>query len=143
MSTLHRAWPFILACAALLEAASACFGDDLTAVVHSSTGVPPDSRYELIQSPLIARLMLRVDRFNGEVDHFVLDTQGNGYFWVPVKMEKSALKDFHVYADNRVHFQVFTSGLIVEDTFLIDVDTGKTWILVKDQKDQQWWENVH
>ncbi|MGP0084066.1 MAG: hypothetical protein ACLP0B_10615 [Steroidobacteraceae bacterium] len=92
---------------------------------------------------MIARLMLRVDRFNGEVDHLVLDTLGNGFFWVPVKMEQSAVKDFHAYADNRVHFQVFTSGLIADDTFLMDIDTGKTWILVKDQKDQQWWENVH
>ncbi len=118
-----------LACAALLEAAPACFGDDLTAVVHSSTGVPSDSRYELIQSPLIARLMLRVDRFNGEVDHLVLDTLGNGFFWVPVKMEQSAVKDFHAYADNRVHFQVFTSGLIANDTFLMYIYKVKKWIL--------------
>jgi hypothetical protein len=86
--------------------------------------------------------MLRVDRFNGKADQLVLDTQGKGYFWVPVKMERSAQKDFHIYTDNRVHFQVFTSGIIVKNTLLMDVDTGKTWVLVKDLKDQQWWENV-
>lgn len=87
--------------------------------------------------------MLRVDRFSGEVDQLAIDTKENEYFWIPVKMEKSALKKFHVYTDNRVHFQVFLSGILAKNTFLMDVDTGTTWVIVKDQKEEQWWENVN
>jgi hypothetical protein len=86
--------------------------------------------------------MLRVDRFIGDVDQLAIDTKSGGYFWSRVRMELSALKDFHIYDDNRVHFQVFTSGIVIKDTFLMDISTGKTWVLVKDQKDQQWWEAV-
>jgi hypothetical protein len=86
--------------------------------------------------------MLRIDRFNGEVDQLFIDTKSSNYFWSSVKMEKSALKYFHTYTDNRIHFQVFTSGITAKNTFLMDVDTGKTWVLVHDEKDQQWWENV-
>lgn len=103
MNTLRPAWPCILACLALFEGAHACLGDDIAAVVHSSTEVPPDSRYELVQSPLVARFMLRVDRFTGEVDQLTLDTKSNGYFWDRVKMDKFASATFHVYTDNRVH----------------------------------------
>jgi hypothetical protein len=30
----------------------------------------------------------------------------------------------------RAHFQLFTSGIAARYTFLIDTDTGKTWVIV-------------
>lgn len=45
-----------------------------------STTVPSYARYEVVQSPLVAKLTIRLDRFTGETWQFVTTAEG-GFAW--------------------------------------------------------------
>lgn len=125
-----------------LKSAPEALGQEPPAAVHSTTAVSSDSRFELVQSPLVARLMLRVDRFSGVVSQLVVDTKSKEYWWSKIRMSQRSATEFTVYSDQRVHFQLFTSGIVVRNTFLMDVETGKTWSLTVDEKNLPWWEPI-
>ncbi len=78
-----------------------------------------------MQSTLAARLTFRLDRFTGRVWEFV-KTKDDDNAW----QETLVIERPQVAAPKRARFQIFTSGLAVRHTFLLDTDTGKSWVLV-------------
>lgn len=116
-----------------------CFGAD-TAVIHMMTASAPSARYEIISSTLAARHTFRLDRFCGEVSQIVkVQTQGDELTWQG--MWVSGLPKCP--ADNKPRYQIFTSGMAVRHTFLINTETGKTWQLMvfkdKDGNEDSGW----
>ena len=87
-----------------------------------STVAPPNSRYEVVQSEIVARLTFRLDRECGNVAQLVR-TQSGGYAWE----EMLVLGLPNCNANGRARYQIFTSGLLARNTFLIDTQTGKSW----------------
>ena len=93
--------------------------------MHQQTTAPPDARFEIIQSELAAKWTFRLDRYTGRVAQLVL-TKDNADAWEP--MEVVGLPS--VPTPTRARFQLFTSGLAAKHTFLIDTDTGQSWVIV-------------
>ncbi len=84
------------------------------------------SRFRIIQSDIAAKLTFRLDRYTGMVSQLVKDADGN-HSWEAMTISPIPI----VKTPDHPHFQIFTSGIAVRFTFLIDNDTGKTWQFVK------------
>ena len=92
--------------------------------VHEKTTAPTNARYEIIQSELAARLTFRLDRFTGRVGQLVHTKEdNNSWEYTFVRDLPAIIPPYHP------RFQIFTSGIAARHTFLIDTDTGKTWIV--------------
>lgn len=86
-------------------------------------------RYEILQSPLVAKWTFRLDKYAGRVWQLV-KTKEDDTAWE----EMPLYSPITVSAPNRPRFQLFTSGLAARHTFLIDTESGKTWILVTSKR---------
>jgi hypothetical protein len=93
--------------------------------LHQQTTPPPGARFEILQSQLVARLTFRLDRFTGHVAQLV-KTKEDDNAWD--EMQVVGLPSIPNPA--RARFQLFTSGIAARHTFLIDADTGKSWVVV-------------
>jgi hypothetical protein len=93
--------------------------------VHQHSTTPINARYEVVQSELAAKWTFRLDRFTGRVSQLV-KTAGGDTTWSA--MDVLALPD--IDKASRPRFQIFASGIAAQHTFLIDTDSGKTWLLV-------------
>lgn len=101
------------------------------------TQAPADSRYEIIQSNFAAKFTVRLDKYTGITWFLVKKTNGD-VTWEIIAREEHPT-DLHKPA-GRVNYQIFTSGLTLRDTFLINVNTGATWQLLHDPKeDEDFW----
>ena len=89
------------------------------------TSPVPSSRFEVMQSPLAAKWTFRLDKYAGRVWQLVR-TKDDESSWEEMPVYDS----LKVQAPTRPRFQLFTSGLAARHTFLIDTDSGKTWVLV-------------
>lgn len=99
--------------------------NDFPSSAHQLTSPPSAARFEIVQSPLAAKWTFRLDRYSGRIWQLVRTAEDeNTWEEMPVmglpKAQPSA----------RPHFQIFASGLAARHTFLIDNDTGRTWVVV-------------
>ncbi len=108
----------------LLIVASALVAQQ-TSDIHQQTTSPSNARFEIVQSELAAKWTFRLDRFTGHVAQLV-HTKDNDSAWEEMEVEELE----PIQPATRARFQLFTSGLAAKHTFLIDTDTGKTWVLV-------------
>jgi len=92
---------------------------------HQHTTPPPGARFEIVQSELAARWTFRLDRFTGRVSQLV-STSADEDTWQAMPVIELP----PISSTPHEEFQIFTSGLAAKHTFLIDVDTGKTWVVV-------------
>ena len=114
--------------------ASAPLSAQENAVSLSST-VPDSARYEVVQSPLLAKLTFRLDRFTGETWQFVTKKKG-GYAWQ--RVERLELSNDSKVA-GRVNYQMFLSGIRAQTTVLINTNTGASWYIAEDPKEGVFW----
>jgi len=91
---------------------------------HQKTSTPPDARYDVIQSQLAAKWTFRLDRFTGRVWQLV-KTQNDENTWEAMIVERLPA----ITNPNKSRFLIFTSGLAARHTFLMDSQSGKTWIV--------------
>jgi hypothetical protein len=94
-----------------------------------STAPPPNAHFEIIQSPFLARLTFRLDRYTGHVDQLVA-TKENDLTWdamAVIGLPRPSL-------EARPKYQIFMSGMLARITLLINTDTGQTWQLMEDTK---------
>lgn len=110
-----------------LLASAACMAADVDVTVRSSqvTVAPPGARYEIVQSTLAAKATFRLDRYTGRVWELA-KTKDDETVW----QETRVLDRPQIQAPTRPRFQIFTSGLALRHAFMIDGDTGRTWLLV-------------
>jgi len=90
--------------------------------IHSSTTPGGQSRYEIIQSTLMVRFTFRLDKVCGNIGQLVT-TKNEGIAWEP--MIVFGLPKCQIDGKNR--YQLFTSGLAVRHTYLLNTENGKTW----------------
>lgn len=98
-------------------------GQDLPAP-YRATSAPPGARYEVIQSPLTARWTYLLDRSGGQV--WQLTNNGTSLAWTLMTVDPAPTRS------TRPRYQLFTSSHSAKGTFLVDTDTGFTWIAVRD-----------
>lgn len=94
---------------------------------HQFSNAPETSRFQIVQSEIGARLTFNIDKYTGKV--FLLVEGIEGLTWQLINAEK---QEFDQTNPNQVNYQIFTSGLGVRLTFLINVNSGITWQLTED-----------
>jgi hypothetical protein len=94
------------------------------AVMHQQT-TPANSRYEIIQSSIAAKWTFRLDKQTGRVWRLAELTNGDSR-WDEMPVTGAGKP----HTTGKAHFQIYMSGLAAQYTFLIDTDTGKTWVAV-------------
>lgn len=118
----------------LVAAPSVSFAQRSEYPSHEKTNVPAESRFEIVQSSLAAKITLKVDKYLGVVYQLVEDNAGE-WSWsrilkLPHPLDKNPSVD-------KVNYQVFTSGKAAKFTFLLNVNTGATWTLSEDTKEKR------
>ena len=93
--------------------------------IHRATTPPSDARFEIVQSQLVAKWTFQLDRYTGHVRQLV-KTQDGGSAWQV--MFVAGLPELS--RPDKPRFVIFTSGLAARHTFLMDTETGKTWVPV-------------
>ena len=97
--------------------------DTKQAVSTSQTG----GRFEIIQSELVRKNTFLLDKYFGQV--YVLVKKSNDYpDWEPVKVYPSSTDES---PKNKINYQIFMGGIMARDCFLLNINTGETWILVE------------
>jgi hypothetical protein len=106
---------------------------DVSVRSPQTTTPPPNARFEIIQSTIAARLTFRLDRYTGRVWELV-KTKEDDNLW----QETRSYDRSQIAAPTRARFQLFTSGIAARHTFLLDTDSGRSWVLVTGtQKDKE------
>ena len=93
--------------------------------------VPNSVRFEIVQSLLAVKGTFKIDKFTGNVFQLQVDSDGQK-FWK--KINKEFIKG-EVIKKNNVNYQIFSSGIAMKFTYLINVNSGQTWQLIKDKDD--------
>ena len=96
---------------------------------HQFSSTPESSRFQIVQSEMGVRYTFNIDKYTGNV--FLLVKGKSGLTWQIIEAE---IQDYDEKKTNQVNYQLFTSGLGVRFTFLINVNTGITWQLAEDKK---------
>jgi hypothetical protein len=110
-------------------------------IAHAQENAAPQSstiladRYQIIQSELAAKWTFRLDRICGSVSQLV-STKDESLGWQAMPIDKLP----PCQPNGRPSYQLFTSGLAVRHTFLMNTSTGKTWTLVDRSGEATWSE---
>jgi hypothetical protein len=90
-------------------------------VVHDRSTAPPNGRYEIVESPVLARLTFKLDRYAGRVWQLVVDKEDR-FLWEPMQVQ-----GMPAVATQAPRFQIFVGGRQAKHTFLLDSQSGTTW----------------
>jgi hypothetical protein len=90
---------------------------------ESSMNANEPARYEIIQSTIGVWWTFRLDRFTGRVFQLV-ETSNKQNAWREMRVADLVT---NASPEKRVRFQLVTSTIAARETYLIDLDTGKTW----------------
>ncbi len=113
-----RLWSLLLFGGAWLA-----LGQD-SAIIAERTAAPIGGRYELIQSSRMARLTFKLDKFTGRVWELVEARDGE------LKWQEMIVRGVAEGARSNTapRFQIFLSGRLAKDSFLLDSLTGVVWV---------------
>jgi hypothetical protein len=107
---------------------------------NEKTAVLAEARFEIVQSAFSAKYTFRVDKFTGETWQLVLQ-QDSSATWQPIAKTVHPLSD--TKSPGRANYQLFSSGIAVRYTFLINVNTGSTWQLMEDPTEGAFWSALY
>jgi hypothetical protein len=107
------------------------FGQESNAL-PDRTSPAVNARFQMVQSPILARLTFLLDTWTGDIWNFVVDKNGNNSW------EKTLVKTpNHWNLPAHQRFQIFLSGRLARVAILLDNDTGMTWQYVASSSDPQ------
>lgn len=98
---------------------------------YSSTKTSLEGRYEIVQSNIARRYTFKIDKYHGVVYQLV-QTATDGFAWQEVSV---LYKSFDDVKPDTVNYQIYMGGTAVRDCFLVNIYTGRTWVLVKSSDD--------
>lgn len=107
---------------------------------HQTTTLPDAARYEIMQSSFAAKVTLRLDRWSGAVDQMV-SRADSSITWQAVPREVNPVRDQQLLA--QANYQIFSSGIAIVYTFLINSNTGATWQLTEDPSHALFWVPIY
>lgn len=87
--------------------------------------------WEFFMSDVAIKYTFKVDKFTGNVYQFV-QREDKSYTWQLIERETSRID---IQKQDSINYQLFSSGLGIRFTFLLNTNSGLTWKLVKDEKD--------
>jgi len=86
-------------------------------------------RYQIVQSTIAARGTYKVDTYEGKVYQLVVD-RNNNETWELLRRIGNYNDDYKV--NGQRNYEIFLSTIAMRFTYLININTGATWQLVKD-----------
>lgn len=104
---------------------------------HETSSGIAGAKFEIVQSPTVARLTFRLNRFTGDTDQLVVRPNDQTLHW-----QRIGFAGQIPYRDSQPRYVLFISGLAARFTFLMDTLSGLTWQLVKDKDDENVWEQI-
>ena len=133
----------------VLLLSSPVLAEDTLVEQHERTSVLPSARFEIFQSTLAVNVTFKLDKHSGKVWEIVRDTPrsaqtgnilpGQGPFVWQAIPHTGVVK---AVATNKVSYQLFTSGIAVRHTYLLNINTGLTWQHVKNKDGNSRWQYV-
>jgi hypothetical protein len=87
-------------------------------------------RWEFFMSEIAARGTYKIDKYTGRVYVMVLDKEDESLTWQFVDKEKNN-KD--IQKQGLINYQLFSSGIAMRHTYLLNTNTGLVWQLVTDE----------
>jgi len=94
--------------------------------------------WEFFISDIAVKYTFKVDKFTGNVYQFV-QREDKTYTWQLIERETS---NIDVQKQDSINYQLFSSGLGIRFTFLLNTNSGLTWKLVKDENDVYFFSKV-
>ena len=95
------------------------------------SAIPSNARYEIVQSSLMRKATFKLDKYKGFVYQMV-STKSGGITWeMMVRLDHPSDT---ILDGKTVNYQLFLSGMVMKDTFLINIRTGATWIILEDSE---------
>ena len=119
----------------LLAFSSSPIWAESDSATNQSTTVPDSARFEIVQSPLLAKLAFRLDRFTGETWQFV-STKDDSYAWQRIK--RIPLQN-DTKVTGKANYQIFLSGIRAQVTILMNTTTGASWYIAEAPKEGIFW----
>lgn len=101
---------------------SICTAEPRDPVSHSMSSVGNLARYEIVQSSIAARWTFRLDRVCGSVAQVVRAPSENMTFENMLILGLPKCNP-----DGKIRYQLFTSGLAVRHSFLMNTESGRAW----------------
>ena len=95
-------------------------------LANCQTTAPADARYEIVQSSIAAEYTFLLDKYRCHVFQLVM-TPDSSVTWQVMPVADLPQSE----SDSRVRYQIFTSGIAARFTFLLNVETSKTWQLTQ------------
>ena len=86
-------------------------------------------RYELVQSEIMRKCFFKLDKYTGDVYQLVLKSDGDKT-WQKMEVIGRALDTIK---KDTINFQIYMGGMAVGDSFMINIHTGKTYLLYQDK----------
>lgn len=96
----------------------------------------PEGRFEIVQSEIIRKNTFKIDKCTGRV--WVLCSSNSGPWWSEMYREGYSQEDYKT----GTNFQIFMGGMMARDCFVMDVNTGKTWVLVESDSGTLRWSKM-
>ena len=120
---MKRALLSLFVCLVAVASSSA---DEKQSVKTSTEG----GRYEIIQSNIVRRLTFKLDKFTGQTYQMVKSSDDT-LCWQEVEWYGNL---FEENDSDKITYQIFMGGIMAQDCILINIHTGKTWMLFEDSK---------
>ncbi len=107
----------------VLLLSSPVLAEDTLVLRHERTSVLPSPQFEIFQSTLAVRVTFKLDTYTGRVWEIVRHPETDTFVWqfIPHSGVTKAV------ATNKVSYQLFTSGIAVRHTYLLNINSGVTW----------------
>lgn len=118
--------------------AGSAWSQEVSSSGHQRSDSPADARFEIVQSPLVARGTFKLDKYTGTVS-VLIQTQAGRFGWQVMHRAEHPLDKT---IPGKVNYQIFSSALTAKATFLVNVNTGASWVLTEDRKQELWWDAV-
>jgi hypothetical protein len=96
------------------------------AVKTSQTG----GRFEIAQSEIQRRQTFKLDKYTGTA-YVLVEIAKDVSSWQEVRKDVAR---FDTVMPDVVNYQLFLGGIFARDCFLMNINTGATWVLAQDNK---------
>ena len=96
------------------------------------------ARFEIFQSTVVVKVTFKLDKYTGQVWEIVRHPETETFVWQFIR-HSGVTK---AIATNKVSYQLFTSGIAVRHTYLLNIHTGVTWQHVHNKDGNSRWQYV-
>lgn len=114
------------------------------ATVPHATEAPADARFEIIKVLLREPFLLKLDKYTGDVYELVRNRdyvrdKGQAFAWQLVRWNNKPAAE--TLDSQKVNFQIFDANNFDYSVYLININNGDTWTLVREldlEKESYW-----